>query len=129
MIPGAKAYFCLSLAPLLASGVLEIIALPPAHVELYLADTLSPDTRAEAVAWVTRSAQATSAYLGRFPVYNPKITLLPVSGRGISSGLTYNGPLPSIRVQVGKGAGRFNELGHGLEPTDHAPTPGPAAGG
>ncbi|MFM9879156.1 MAG: hypothetical protein ACKVOO_01935 [Burkholderiaceae bacterium] len=97
-------------APLLANGVLEIIALPPARIELYFADTLSPEVRAEALAWVTRSAQTTAAYLGRFPVNNPKITLMPVSGRGISSGVTFNGPPPSIRVQVGKDTTRAGFL-------------------
>lgn len=94
----------------LADGAMEVIELGPARIELYFADALSPTTRAEAVAWVKRSGEAVAAYLGRFPVAKPKITLLPVNGRGVSSGVTFNGPPPSIRVQVGRDTTRAGFL-------------------
>ncbi|MGY8904894.1 MAG: hypothetical protein ACKVIH_10135 [Burkholderiales bacterium] len=94
----------------LADSTPEIIELGAARIELYTRDAFDPLTRAEASIWVKRSAEVVSAYLGRFPVARPKITLVPVGGRGISSGITFNGPPPSIRVQVGQDTTRAGFL-------------------
>jgi hypothetical protein len=56
---------------------------------------------AQARAWVARSAQAVTAYFGRFPAPQAEITLAAGAGAGVRSGRTYDGPPPSIRVVVG----------------------------
>jgi len=64
-----------------------------------------PDDPAALHRWVENSAKAVTAYLGRFPVPDVRLTVFVGQGRRINGGVTHGGRRPDIRVRAGRGAG------------------------
>lgn len=66
------------------------------------ASGLSGEREATAVAWIRQSAQAVSAYFGRFPVDRLRLLIVPVPGEGIH-GTTWGERGAAIRITLGTG--------------------------
>ena len=54
------------------------------------------------VLWVTRSAQATATYFGRFPVARARVTLTAVPGDIVTMGSAIADPDPRIKIRIGR---------------------------
>lgn len=52
--------------------------------------------------WVLRSARATAAFYGRFPVSNVRISLEPDTGAWVGDGVAWASPDPRIRLRIGR---------------------------
>jgi hypothetical protein len=63
-----------------------------------------PDDPAALRRWVENSARAVTAYVGRFPVPDVRLTVSVGEGRRINGGVTYGGRRPSIRIRAGRAA-------------------------
>jgi hypothetical protein len=85
-----------------AQPVTETLAVGGGRLELQFAPGLNVPLRAEAKAWVQRSADAVVAYFGRFPVANVELLMVPADGAGVRGGVTYGEPSLLIRVRVGR---------------------------
>jgi hypothetical protein len=85
-----------------AQPVTETLTLGGGRMELQFAPGLEAPLRAEAKAWVQRSAGAVVAYFGRFPVANVELLMVPADGAGVRGGVTYGEPSLLIRVRVGR---------------------------
>jgi hypothetical protein len=85
-------------------------AVPALPLAVNLSGDFSPAVQSEVMAWVARSAQAVTDYLGRFPAPQAVLTLVAVDGAGVRSGLTFDGPPPGIRVLVGRDTPRARFL-------------------
>jgi hypothetical protein len=82
--------------------VIESIELAGARLELQFAPGFDAALRAEAKAWVQRSARAVADYFGRFPVPEAEVLMVPVDGGGIGGGVSFGEPNPFVRVRVGR---------------------------
>jgi len=58
--------------------------------------------RATLLDWVMQSAQATTAYFGRFPVTHARVRLLPSGGGRVSNGVSFGEPGAPCQVTVGQ---------------------------
>ena len=85
-----------------AQPVTQALALAGGRLELQFAPGFDALLRAEATAWVQRSADAVVAYFGRFPVANVVLLLVPAEGAGVRGGVTYGEPALLVRVRVGR---------------------------
>ena len=85
-----------------AQPVTETLVVGGGRLELQFAPGLNATLRAEAKAWVQRSADAVVAYFGRFPVTNVVLLMVPADGAGVRGGVTYGEPSLLIRVRVGR---------------------------
>jgi hypothetical protein len=56
--------------------------------------------------WIATSARAVTAYYGKFPVQQVRITVHPGNGRRVGSGVTHGGRRPRIDIDVGRTATR-----------------------
>ena len=52
--------------------------------------------------WVETCARAVTTYLGRYPVPRVRLSIRAGGGGGVRHGVTYGGPVPSIRISVGR---------------------------
>jgi hypothetical protein len=86
--------------------IVERLDVGGAAIELQFAPGFDEASRAEARAWVRRSALAVAAYFGRFPVAQAELLLVPGAGDGIRHGVSYPGASPLVRVRVGSATTR-----------------------
>ena len=64
-------------------------------------------TRAQLLAWVSRSACAVATYYGRFPVPRYRVRIEPVGGGwGVAGGTTWGWGVPHSRIELGEHAGQ-----------------------
>lgn len=82
--------------------VVEALKVGSAHIELQFAPGFNATQRALAKQWVLRSANAVTAYFGRYPVDGGEIVVVPTHGSGVNGGTTFNGPPPTVRVNLGR---------------------------
>ncbi|MDP3819872.1 MAG: hypothetical protein Q8R33_00205 [Burkholderiales bacterium] len=82
--------------------VMETLTLGASRLELQFAPGFDARLRAEAKAWVQRSADAVVAYFGRFPVPRVELLMVPADGAGVRGGVTYGEPSLLVRVRVGR---------------------------
>jgi len=82
--------------------LIEALTFGNSRLELQFAPGFDARLRAEATAWVQRSAGAVMGYFGRFPVANVVMLLVPADGAGVRGGVTYGEPSPLVRVRVGR---------------------------
>jgi hypothetical protein len=82
--------------------VIELLSFGASRVELQFAPGLDAPGRAWARTWIERSAAAVMAYLGRFPVAQAELLVIPVEGAGVRGGASFGEPGPRIRVRVGR---------------------------
>ncbi|MEO8059868.1 MAG: hypothetical protein ABI671_16260 [Burkholderiales bacterium] len=85
-----------------AHPLVEPLTLGGSQLELQFAPGFDARLRAEATAWVQRSADAVVAYFGRFPVTQVVLLLMPTEGGGVRGGVTYGEPSLLVRVRVGR---------------------------
>jgi hypothetical protein len=78
------------------------VDVPEASIELQFAPGLPTDVRADALAWVQRSAAAVAAYFGRFPLPQVELLIVPEDGDGVRAGSSYAEPSPLLRIRVGR---------------------------
>jgi hypothetical protein len=81
--------------------VIDELRLGGSRLELQFAEGFDAALRARARAWVQDSAAAIDAYLGRFPVPEVELLMIPVRGAGVRGGTTFGEPAPYVRVRVG----------------------------
>jgi hypothetical protein len=72
-----------------------------ARLELQFAEGFDAALRARARAWVQAAAAIISAYLGRFPVPDVELLMIPAPGAGVRGGTTFGEPAPYVRLRVG----------------------------
>ena len=72
-----------------------------AVINLQFAPGFNATQRELAKQWVLRSANAVVAYFGRYPVSGGEIVVVPVESNGVNGGTTFNGPPPTVRVNLG----------------------------
>lgn len=85
-----------------AQPLIETLSAGSARLELQFAPGFDAGLRAEAGAWIQRSANAVMGYFGRFPVANVVLLLVPTEGAGVRGGTTYGEPSLQVRVRVGR---------------------------
>jgi hypothetical protein len=85
-----------------ADPVIETLQLAGAALEVQFAPGFDQGQRAQALAWVQRSAQAVVGYFGRFPVRAVVLLMVPVDGAGVRSGVTFGDPEVMIRLRLGR---------------------------
>ena len=85
-----------------AQPLVEALEVAGSRLELQFAPGFDARLRAEARAWVQRSADAVVAYFGRFPVASVVLLLVPAEGGGVRGGVTYGEPSLLVRVRVGR---------------------------
>ncbi len=71
------------------------------NVEVVFTQNTPPALQYLCERWIERSAQAVQAYLGRFPFSATRLIVSTSPGEGVQSGLTFDGPPPTVRVRVG----------------------------
>ncbi|MEO5669808.1 MAG: hypothetical protein ABIR26_03865 [Ramlibacter sp.] len=86
----------------LAQGALAQSGAQAAPSSVVFSGEWTDALRAQAQDWVARSAQVVTAYFGRFPAPQAIVTLVAADGAGVRGGVTYDGPPPRIRVNVGR---------------------------
>lgn len=82
--------------------VIHTLQLAGAELEVQLAPGFDNRLQQEALAWVRRSALAVAAYLGRFPVTQVVLLMVPVDGAGVRAGATFGEPELMIRLRIGR---------------------------
>lgn len=82
--------------------VVEALKVGSARIELQFAPGFNATQRVLARQWVLRSANAVAAYFGRYPVDGGEIVVVPTDGSGVNGGTTFNGPPPTVRVNLGR---------------------------
>ena len=85
-----------------AQPVIETLTLGASRLELQFAPGFDARLRAQATAWVQRSADAVVGYFGRFPVPQVELLMVPAEGAGVRGGVTYGEPSLLVRVRVGR---------------------------
>ncbi len=80
---------------------IDTLAVGGGQIELQFAPGFEAPVRLRARQWVEQSAQAVVAYLGRFPVAQVELLMLPTEGGGVGGGTTYGEPSPYVRLRVG----------------------------
>ncbi|MEQ1685741.1 MAG: hypothetical protein ABL916_19010 [Burkholderiaceae bacterium] len=85
-----------------AQPTIEMLTLGDSRLELEFAPGFDGRLRAEATAWVRRSAAAVVGYFGRFPVQRVEVLLVPAEGAGVRGGVTYGEPSLLVRVRLGR---------------------------
>lgn len=81
--------------------VIDELRLGGARLELQFDEGFDAGLRARARAWVQAAAAAITAYLGRFPVADVELLVLPTPGAGVRGGTTFGEPAPYVRLRVG----------------------------
>ena len=81
--------------------VIEELRAGAARLELQFAEGFDAGLRARARAWVQAAAATISAYLGRFPVPDVELLMIPAPGAGVRGGTTFGEPAPYVRLRVG----------------------------
>jgi hypothetical protein len=82
--------------------VIEELSIGASRLELQFAPGFDARLRAEAKAWVQRSAEAVAAYFGAFPVPAAEVLLTPSEGAGVRGGVTFGVPSLFIRIRLGR---------------------------
>ncbi len=85
-----------------AQPVVQMLTVGASRLELQFAPGFDARLRAEATAWVQRSADAVAAYFGRFPVPQAELLMVPSGAAGVHSGVTYGEPALLVRVRLGR---------------------------
>lgn len=85
-----------------AQPVMQTLSLGDSQLELQFAPGFDARLRAEASAWVQRSADAVVGYFGRFPVPRVELLMVPTDGAGVRGGVTYGEPSLLVRLRVGR---------------------------
>lgn len=93
-----------------AQPLIESLSVGSARLELQFAPGFDAPLRAEARAWVQRSADAVVGYFGRFPVPQVDVLMVPGEGAGVHGGVTYGVPSLLVRVRVGRDTTRAQFL-------------------
>lgn len=106
-LAGAWAYAALPLSSTAAANPdpepeLATLDIAGARIDLQLAPGLQAGLRAEALAWVQRSAAAVVGYFGRFPVPQTELLIVPVDGAGVKGGTAYAEPSLLLRLRLGR---------------------------
>jgi hypothetical protein len=81
--------------------VIDEIRIGGARLELQFDPAFEASLRMRAHAWVQAAAGAITAYLGRFPVADVELLMLPAPGAGVRGGTTFGEPSPYVRLRVG----------------------------
>ena len=81
---------------------IETLTVGRSALELQFAPGFGPAVKAEARAWVRRSADAVARYFGAFPVAQAEVLLTPADGSGVRGGVTYGEPSLLIRIRLGR---------------------------
>ena len=66
------------------------------EIEVQFVPGFDAALRERALRWVRNGADAVAGYLGRFPVPQTELLLLPVDGDGVVSGVSFGVPSPLI---------------------------------
>ena len=85
-----------------AEPVIETLQWAGAQLEVQFAPGFDNQLQREALAWVRRAARAVAAYLGRFPVTQVVLLMVPVDGAGVRAGTTFGEPELMIRLRLGR---------------------------
>ena len=75
---------------------------PGGELEVQFAPGFDAPLRERTLPWVRSGAAAVAGYLGRFPVPQAELLLLPVDGDGVVSGVSFGVPSPLIRIRIGR---------------------------
>lgn len=78
----------------IGGGIIEV-AFAPGELTL---------PRAKVMEWITHSAQAVTAYYGRFPVNHLRLLIIPRPGNRVLSGTVYGYRGPAIKITLGHAA-------------------------
>ena len=97
-LPGAQAHT----AGEEADPVIETLYLAGAQLEVQFAPGFDKQLQRAALTWVRRAAMAVAAYLGRFPVTQVVLLLVPADGAGVRAGTTFGEPELMIRLRLGR---------------------------
>jgi hypothetical protein len=81
--------------------VLAELRIGGGRLELQFAEGFDAGLRARARTWVQHAAEAITAYLGRFPVDDAELLMVPAPGAGVRGGTTFGEPSPYVRLRVG----------------------------
>lgn len=84
-----------------AAPQIEELQVGGSRIELQFDEGFDDALRRRARVWVDASAAAIGAYLGRFPLPDVELLLLPTAGAGVRGGTTFGMPSPYVRVRVG----------------------------
>lgn len=94
-----------------AEPVIKRLHLAGAQLEVQFAPGFDQQLQHEALAWVRRAALAVAAYLGRFPVNQVVLLLVPVDGAGVQAGTTFGEPELMIRLRLGRNTTQAQLMG------------------
>lgn len=75
---------------------------PGGEIEVQFVPGFDAALRERTLPWVRSAADAVAGYLGRFPVPQSELLLLPVDGDGVVSGVSFGEPSPLIRIRLGR---------------------------
>jgi hypothetical protein len=96
------AAICVS-APCSAIGAEHRVTVGGGTIDVSITGT-PPVSEKALLEWIDGAARAVTAYLGRYPVRRVRLHVRTGTGRGIGHGVTHGGRVPSIRIEVGRGA-------------------------
>lgn len=83
----------------------ETLSIGGGEIDVVFADGAPGLERAPVLGWIRNSAEAATAYFGKFPVAKVGILVIAVDGQGIGGGTTFGFAGSAIRIAVGRGAG------------------------
>ena len=86
----------------IAQPDIETLRILRSRIELQFAPGFGKALQAAARTWAITSADAVARYFGRFPVPKVELLLVPESGSGVGSGVTYAEPSLLIRIRLGR---------------------------
>jgi hypothetical protein len=81
--------------------VIDELRMGGARLELQFDPGFDAAFRRRARTWVQQAAAAITAYLGRFPVADVELLMIPAPGAGVRGGTTFGEPSPYVRVRLG----------------------------
>ena len=81
----------------------DALTVGSSHLLVQWGGSLDTRLRADARAWILRSADAVARYFGSFPVPQVELVVTPADGAGIRGGMTsYQAPALRISVRLGR---------------------------
>jgi hypothetical protein len=81
---------------------MRLLQVGGSQVEVHFDDGFEADVVKAAMSWIRRSTNAVALYLGRLPLAQFEILILPVPGAGIKGGTAFAEPSPFLRIRVGR---------------------------
>lgn len=83
----------------------EMLSIGGGEIDVVFADGAPGLDRAPVLAWIRKSAEAATAYFGKFPVAKAGLLVIAGDGARIGGGTAFGFGGPAIRIMVGRGAG------------------------